>query len=88
LDTHLDASLSHNDPDDRLINSREVRTLCGGVSNTTIDRWLKGEKRKGRGRRTAPLSDFPKPIKIGNRNYWQLSDVRRFITQRKGEGLR
>lgn len=30
----------------------------------------------------------PQAIKIGDRNYQQLSDIRSFIVLRKGEGLR
>lgn len=79
----MTASLSATEPDDRLINSAEVRRLCGGIGTSTLDRWLNGEKRKGRRTRTAPLADFPKPIKIGDRNYWRLGAVRRFIAERE-----
>jgi predicted DNA-binding transcriptional regulator AlpA len=86
VDTRFNASLSPGEADDRLINSAEVRRLCGGIGTSTLDRWLNGEKRKDRHRKTAPLADFPKPIKIGDRNYWQLADVRRFIERRKSGG--
>lgn len=72
------ASLSPTEPDDRLVNSAEVRRLWSGIGTSTLDRWLNGEKqRRGRRRRTAPLAGFPKPIKIGDRNYWRLGAVRR-----------
>nr|WP_090158660.1 AlpA family phage regulatory protein [Loktanella sp. DSM 29012] len=48
----------------KLISSFAVRELCGGVSNMTIWRWLQD-----------PDMNFPKPIKIGRRNYWREADM-------------
>lgn len=47
---------------DPLLNSRAVRTQLGGISETTLWRWVRANK-------------FPAPIKISDRNYWRQSVV-------------
>lgn len=47
---------------DRLINRRELRELIP-VSDMTVWRWTNA-------------GIFPPAIKINNRNYWRLSEVR------------
>lgn len=51
------------DPDAQ-ITSREVRLLCGGVS----DMWLWRRINEG-------AADFPKPVVIGRRRFWRRGDV-------------
>lgn len=78
----ITVSLSPQEPEERLVNSAEVRRLCGGIGVNTLYRWLNGELKRD-GTRTAPLAGFPRPIKIVDRNYWRLDDVRRFIAERE-----
>ena len=54
----------------KLIPAAAVRELCGGVSDMTIWRWLQH-----------PVMNFPKPIKIGRRNYWREADMIAWLDQ-------
>lgn len=47
---------------EKRITARDVRDLCGGVSDMTLWRWLQER-------------DFPQPTYIGNRRYWREADV-------------
>ena len=49
---------------DKRIPARDVRNICGGVSDMTIWRWLND-----------PALNFPKPIYIAHRRYWKEADV-------------
>lgn len=49
---------------DKRISARDVRDICGGVSDMTIWRWLND-----------PALKFPKPIYIGRRRYWKEAEV-------------
>ena len=49
---------------DKRIPARDVRNICGGVSDMTIWRWLND-----------PALNFPKPIYIARRRYWKEADV-------------
>lgn len=49
---------------DKRIPARDVRDICGGVSDMTLWRWLND-----------PALNFPKPIYIGRRRYWREADV-------------
>ncbi|MBY6119813.1 AlpA family phage regulatory protein [Mameliella alba] len=46
------------------IPSLEVRRLCGGISRPTLHRWLNDSEMQ-----------FPKPVKLGARNYWLESEI-------------
>jgi predicted DNA-binding transcriptional regulator AlpA len=60
----------------RLIGSRELRELFGGVSTMSIWRWTHGGE-----------PEFPKPVKIAKRNFWRLGAVLSFITERERASL-
>lgn len=49
---------------DKRIQSRDVRALCGNISDMTLWRWLHN-----------PELNFPKPIYIGRLRYWRESDI-------------
>jgi predicted DNA-binding transcriptional regulator AlpA len=51
--------------DDSLLSANQTRARIGGVSTMCIWRWVRDERVK-----------FPPPIKINNRNYWRLGDLR------------
>lgn len=55
----------------KLIPASTVRTICGGVSDMTLWRWLKD-----------PDLAFPAPVYITKRRYWRESDVTAWIEQR------
>jgi hypothetical protein len=62
--------------EDKLITSRAMRELFGGVSLMTLYRWRKD-----------PKLNFPEPVKIRDRNYWAyeqaLETKRRLFAARK-----
>ncbi|AJE47171.1 helix-turn-helix transcriptional regulator [Celeribacter indicus] len=58
---------------DKRIPAAVVRTLCGGVSNMTIHRWLNRDD-----------FNFPKPIRIGNRRYWKEADIIAWLEAQEG----
>jgi predicted DNA-binding transcriptional regulator AlpA len=49
---------------DKRIPARDVRNICGCVSDMTIWRWLND-----------PALNFPKPIYIARRRYWKEAEV-------------
>ena len=49
---------------ERYLTAVQVRQRFGGVSDMTLDRWLKSDK-----------LDFPRPIKINRRRLFKESDV-------------
>jgi predicted DNA-binding transcriptional regulator AlpA len=55
-------------PDDPLLTSADVRSLCGKITQMTLWRWRE-------------FKGFPEPLTINTRNYWQLSDVREWLKQ-------
>lgn len=57
--------------DDTLLTSTQVRSRIGGVSNMCIWRWMRD-----------PRVEFPSPIKINQRNYWRLGDLRQWQAAR------
>lgn len=59
----------------RRIPARAVQELCGGVSAMTIHRWLR-----------APELNFPAPVYIGNRRYWNEAEVLSWLDSRPTEG--
>ncbi|WP_051294529.1 helix-turn-helix transcriptional regulator [Gemmobacter nectariphilus] len=56
----------------RMLPSGAVRTICGGVSKVTLHRWM-----------NRPELGFPKPITIGQRNYWREADVMAWLNARE-----
>jgi predicted DNA-binding transcriptional regulator AlpA len=59
-------------PPEALINSAEVRRLCGIKSTMSLWRWVH-----------KPTLNFPKPIKIGERNFWRRAAVVKWIANRE-----
>ena len=57
--------------DDMLLTSKQTRDRCGGVTTMCLWRWQRD-----------PRVQFPAPIKINNRNYWTLGDLRRWQQDR------
>jgi predicted DNA-binding transcriptional regulator AlpA len=57
--------------DDTLLTSTQARARVGGVSTMCIWRWMRD-----------PRVQFPHPVKITNRNYWRLGDLRRWQAER------
>jgi predicted DNA-binding transcriptional regulator AlpA len=58
--------------DDPLLNSRKV---CARFGTTTMSLW-RWERTLG----------FPAPLKIGDRNYWRLSDIEKWWNDRVASG--
>jgi predicted DNA-binding transcriptional regulator AlpA len=58
----------------KLISAAAVREICGGVTDMTIWRWLHH-----------PKLDFPKPIKIGRRNYWRETELSAWLDRQAEE---
>lgn len=57
--------------DRKLIPSATVRTLCGGISDMSLWRWLH-----------TPALNFPKPIVIARRRYWPEAEVLAWVDAR------
>ena len=55
---------------DKYIFGSDVREILGGISRTTLWRWIK-------------LGYFPKPRKVGPRKGWLLSDVNSWVLSRR-----
>jgi predicted DNA-binding transcriptional regulator AlpA len=51
-----------------VISSVRLRTICGGVSDMTVWRWLHD-----------PELDFPQPIYIRRRRYWHEAEILAWI---------
>jgi hypothetical protein len=60
--------------DDALMPTPQMQAMLGGVCDMTIWRW-----------RNNPKMNFPKPIVINGRNYWQVGKFRRFIAERAAD---
>ncbi len=58
--------------DDVLLTAAQTRARIGGVSAMCIWRWMRD-----------PRVQFPAPVKINNRNYWRLSNLRRWQAERE-----
>ncbi|MER9854534.1 MULTISPECIES: hypothetical protein [unclassified Mesorhizobium] len=70
-------------PIDTLIPAPAVRAICGGISEMTLHRWLKGNRRDD-GNFTPPVADFPKPARVINtRRYWSRLEIERFAACRR-----
>jgi len=55
----------------RIIKQSDVRHMIGDVTNMTIWRWVNKDDYKS--------LDFPKPIKIKTRNYWNINAIQEWI---------
>ena len=62
---------AHAYEDDRFLTSAATKAFVGDVSDMCIWRWLRD-----------PRVQFPEPVKINNRNYWRLGDLRRWQAER------
>jgi predicted DNA-binding transcriptional regulator AlpA len=60
----------------RLLTSKDVRTIYGDVSQTTLWRWLKDTS-----------LGFPQPIHIKRRRYFDADEIDRFRTEATGTKL-
>jgi predicted DNA-binding transcriptional regulator AlpA len=60
-----------NIDDDVLLTSKHVCARFGDVTVMSLWRWMNDEK-----------IAFPKPLKINNRNYWRLGDLRHWQATR------
>ena len=58
----------------QLVSAAEQRRICGDVSEMTTWRWL-----------NRPEMNFPKPVKIANRNYWDRDELEGWIASRLAE---
>lgn len=67
--------LDVNNCNSKRIQTRDVRELCGGVSDMTLWRWL-NERDIG----------FPKPIYIAGRRYWREAEVVAWLDKQSVEG--
>jgi len=52
------------------ISAAEVRKRCGGISEMTLWRWLEH-----------PTMEFPKPIYIVRRRFWDADEVEDFLSR-------
>jgi hypothetical protein len=57
--------------EDVLLTSAQTRARIGNVSTMCIWRWMRDARVR-----------FPMPVKINNRNYWRLGDLRRWQAER------
>ena len=58
-------------PDERII-AEAVRTLCGGISDMTLYRWL-----------NTPAMGFPRPVLINRIRYWKRAEVLAWFESRE-----
>jgi len=56
---------------DRMISARQLRAMIP-ISATTLWRWTRD-----------PASGFPKPIRVNDRLFWRLADVRRWLAEKR-----
>lgn len=58
----------------KLITATAVRSICGGVSDMTLWRWLND-----------PALNFPKPVYIARRRFFREADVVAWINAQPQE---
>lgn len=56
----------------KIIQASSVRSLCGGISDMTLWRWLNDQS-----------LDFPRPIYLGRRRYWREAEVLAWLDARE-----
>lgn len=64
----------HTESPEDLITATRVRRRFGNISDMTLWRWL-GDTRIA----------FPRPLYIGQRRYWRLSDLAAWEAKQRGE---
>ncbi|MCZ7857065.1 helix-turn-helix transcriptional regulator [Agrobacterium salinitolerans] len=57
-----------------LLNSRQLKDRLGGITDMTLWRWSR-----------RPDLDFPKPLVIARRKYWDIRDVDAFIERQRSD---
>jgi predicted DNA-binding transcriptional regulator AlpA len=68
-----EANQSRN-PVPQLIRSATVKDIFDGISDMTLWRWVQ-------------MRDFPKPIKISGRNYWDPDQIEQWYQERAAQAL-
>lgn len=58
-------------PEERIL-AEAVRTLCGGISDMTLWRWL-----------NTPALGFPRPVLINRIRYWKRAEVTAWLASRE-----
>ena len=81
LPISADIPQSHSLPQtltgDRLLTTKHVSEMIGGVTSVTLWRWRKRE-----------TNPFPAPfIATNGRNYWRVTDVRAWVAAERGQKL-
>ena len=73
-----EASLAPAVADDEvLLTATQVCTRLGGISLMTLWRWLKSD-----------VVRFPRPtLVLNSRRYWSAGSIRRWLAERRSEGL-
>jgi predicted DNA-binding transcriptional regulator AlpA len=75
-------SLSESTPaptvdDEILLAAQQVRSWVGGISQMTLWRWLGSD-----------VVQFPQPtVRINNRRYWSAGSIRRWLSDRRSQGI-
>lgn len=59
-------------PDRTMLMAEAVRTLCGGISDMTLWRWLND-----------PDLGFPRPVIINRLRYWRQAEVLAWLDSRE-----
>lgn len=64
--------------DIRLVEMNGVREIFASISRGTVYSWMN---------ETSPsyIPSFPKPFKIGGKNYWKVKDIESFIASYEEE---
>jgi predicted DNA-binding transcriptional regulator AlpA len=63
--------------DEVLLAALQVRMWLGGISQMTLWRWLGSD-----------VVQFPQPtVRINNRRYWSAGSVRRWLSDRRSQGI-
>jgi predicted DNA-binding transcriptional regulator AlpA len=69
---HLRGAPTAGGADEVFLSSQQVRSRYGGISDMTLWKWLKDD-------------GYPKPMTMGTRRYWRLSDIVAFEIQQTGK---
>lgn len=58
-------------PEDRLLTASQTREYFGGVSHMWVLRRLEDD------------ASFPRPVRIANRRFWRLAELRAWIAKQQ-----